>query len=85
MLVFSTAIISLLLFWRFIPGWVGESVGMLAGLISTPFFMEFSFVVMGFIIVVSLNAYRNKSQGGDFVEIDPKDLPDQFRSDKDES
>lgn len=83
--VFSAAVISLLMFWRFIPGWVGESVGMVAGVLSTPFFMEFSFVVMGFIIVILLNNYRRKLQGGDYVEVDSEDLPEKFRSDSDEA
>ena len=81
-IIFSlmSVVICLLAFWRYIPGWVGESVGMVAGLISTPFFLETSFFVMGLGIVVLLNSQRRKKDGDDFVEFDAQD----FRaSDKD--
>ncbi len=60
----------LLVGWRLIPGWVGESFGMLAGILSTPFFMEGSFVIMGFLIVVGLNTWRRRNEGDEFVEIE---------------
>jgi len=84
LVVISTSFVCLLLFWRFMPGWVGESFGMVAGVVSTPFFMEFSFVVTGFFAVVLLNSYRRRLQGGDYVEIDQEQLPEEFRSDSDE-
>lgn len=80
----SLAVISLLLFWRFIPGWVGESFGMVAGVISTPFFMEFTFIVLGFVIVLVLNTWRRRSGGDEYVEVEEKDLPAEFRSRPDE-
>lgn len=69
---FMTAVICLLVFWRYIPGWVGESVGKVAGLISTPFILEASFFVMGLGIVVLLNSWRRKKDGDDFVEFNEK-------------
>lgn len=69
-----TSVICLLVFWRFIPGWVGESVGKLAGLLSTPFILEASFFVMGLGIVVLLNSWRRKKDGNDFVEFDVRDF-----------
>jgi len=80
LIMFSAAIISLLLFWRFIPGWLGESFGMLAGIISTPFFLESSFAIMGLAIVVTLNSWRRKHGGDEYVEVEEKDLPVKFRS-----
>jgi hypothetical protein len=64
---------SLLLFWRQIPGWVGESVGMVVGIMSTPFFMEASFVILGIIIVVGLNTWRRHKEGDEFVTMEEKD------------
>ena len=84
MLLFSVAVISLLLFWKFIPGWVGEGVGMLAGVISTPFFMESSFVLMGFVIVILLNSWRRRRAGDEYVNVEEKDLPVEFRSGSEE-
>lgn len=68
------SVISLLLFWRFIPGWVGESVGLVAGIISTPFFLEASFFLIGVMVVVVLNSWRRKKAGDDFVEFDQQDF-----------
>lgn len=75
-IIFSlmAAVICLLLFWRYIPGWVGESVGKIAGLISTPFILEASFFVMGLGIVVLLNSWRRKKAGDDFVEFNEQDF-----------
>lgn len=72
--VFMSAVTSLLLFWRYIPGWVGESVGKVAGLISTPFILEASFFVMGLGIVVLLNSWRRNKDGDDFVEFEERDF-----------
>lgn len=75
-IIFSlmASVICLLVFWRYIPGWVGESVGKVAGLISTPFILEASFFVMGLGIVVLLNSWRRKKDGDDFVEFDARDF-----------
>lgn len=69
-LAIMSAVICLLAFWRLIPGWVGESVGWAAGLISTPFFLEAFFIVMGFGMVILLNSWRRKKEGDDFVVLD---------------
>ncbi len=63
---------SLLMFWRLIPGWVGESVGMVVGVMSTPFFMEASFIILGFLIVISLNIWRRHRAGDEFVTLEEK-------------
>lgn len=60
----------LLVGWRLIPGWVGEAFGTVAGILSTPFFMEGSFVVIGLITVLVLNTWRRRREGDEFVEID---------------
>lgn len=77
------AICAALLGWRFVPGWVGEWIGMMIGVMTTPFFMEASFVILGLVVVVGLNTWRRKRAGEELVyleEIDgpevPADLPD---------
>ncbi len=70
--VFGAAI-SLLLFWREIPGLFGETVGKFVGIMSTPFFMEASFAILGFLIVVSLNIWRRHKDGDEFVTIEEND------------
>lgn len=73
LLVVAGLVISLLLFWRAIPGLLGETVGKVVGIMSTPFFMEASFVILGFIIVVSLNTWRRYKEGDEFVTMEEKD------------
>jgi hypothetical protein len=82
----TTGIVSLLAGWRFVPGLLGEWLGFIAGVISTPFFLEGTFVILGFIIVMSLNSWRRYREGDEFVYLDqvsgpdvPKDLPDHAR------
>lgn len=79
--IVSALTVTFLLFGRFIPGVVGESFRMLAGVISTPFFMEASFFMLGVVIVVALNAWRRHREGDEFVtieqmEFDPQRLND---------
>jgi len=72
LLVVACLVISLLMFWREIPGLLGETVGKVVGIMSTPFFMEASFVILGFFIVVSLNTWRRQKEGDEFVTIETK-------------
>jgi hypothetical protein len=75
LLVVAATVISLLIFWREIPGLLGETVGKVVGIMSTPFFMEASFVILGFLIVVSLNTWRRHKEGDEFVTIETKAEP----------
>ena len=70
LLVVAVSFVSLLIYWRLIPGWVGESIGMVVGIMSTPFFMEASFVILGILIVVGLNTWRQHKDGDEFVTIE---------------
>ncbi len=67
-------VVSLLLGWRYLPGWVGEGFGVVAGVITTPFFMEATFFVTGMLIVVGLNIWRRNREGDEFVYIDESGL-----------
>lgn len=61
--------------WRFVPGVFGEWLGVIAGVMSTPFLLEIFFVILGLIIVVGLNHLRQKRDGDDFVYIEKVDDP----------
>jgi len=80
LLVVMLGFVMLLLSWRKIPGLLGETVGKMVGIMSTPFFMEASFVILGFLIVVTLNTWRRHKEGDEFVSIEtegePADRPD---------
>jgi len=75
-----------LLGWRYLPGLFGETVGTIIGMMTTPFVMETSFIILGIIIVITLNNWRRFKEGDDFVYLEqidgpdaPKDLPDQAK------
>lgn len=73
LLAISTVTVTFLMGWRYIPGWVGESFGTVAGVMSTPFFMEGSFFLLGVVIVIGLNAWRRRKEGDEFVTIELED------------
>lgn len=56
--------------WRFLPGLLGEWVGTMIGILTTPFFMEASFAILGLLIVIMLNHWRVSRDGDEFVELE---------------
>jgi len=77
---------TLLIGWRQVPGVAGEWLGLIVGLMSTPFLLEASFLIIGLVIVVTVNQLRQRKEGDEFVileQIDgpdvPADLPDQAK------
>ncbi len=86
LLTIAILVPSALLGWRLLPGLWGEWLGTLAGLLTTPFVMETSFVILGLLIVVSINHRRRMKDGDDFVFLEqvddtnvPNHLPDQAK------
>lgn len=83
LLLIAILVPSALMGWRLVPGVWGEWLGMVIGLMTTPFVMETTFITLGIILVVSINHWRRIKEGDDFVfleQIDerdaPKNLPD---------
>lgn len=75
-----------LMTWSKIPGALGEWLGTMLGIMTTPFFMESSFIMLGLFIVISLNVWRRHREGDELVYLEqvvgpdtPADLPDQAR------
>ncbi len=69
---------SLLLGWRYLPGVLGEWVGTMVGLATTPFLLEATFVVFGFCVVFWLNHRSEKKEGSEWVYLEQvvdADLP----------
>jgi len=66
----TCGVVALLLGWRKVPGVFGEWLGMLVGIMSTPFFLEASFVVLGVLLVLIIGAIRRHREGDDFVSLD---------------
>ncbi|GAA5121932.1 hypothetical protein JIN84_01390 [Luteolibacter yonseiensis] len=71
-ILISLAVIvpGLLVGWRFLPGLWGEWLGTMIGILTTPFFMEASFAILGLVIVITLNHWRISRDGDEFVEIE---------------
>ena len=65
----STALI-LLWLGRGLPGWPGEVFRMITGLLTTPIFMEVSFLFLGLLLVLAINHWRRRRDGDECVEID---------------
>jgi hypothetical protein len=83
-LTLSVAVMGSWIGWKQLPGVLGEWVGMIVGIMTTPFFMETSFILLGLATVVSINTWRRNKEGDDFVYLDqvsgpgvPTNLPEQ--------
>ena len=72
-------VVALLVGWRSVPGVAGEWLGMLAGVMSTPFFLEASFVMVGVLIVLALNAIQRQRDGDDFISLKQLEQRDRAR------
>lgn len=59
--------------WRYLPGLMGEWIGTMVGVATTPFFLEGSFVVLGLTVVVAINHWRQKRDGDELVYLEPAD------------
>ena len=68
-LVFSAILVT----WRLLPEVLADWIGTMVGIMTTPFFLEASFIFIGLTIVVAINHWRQKRDGDDFVEIEVKD------------
>ena len=68
--------------WRFLPGLLGEWAGLMIGVMTTPFLMEASFVILGLFVVFGINHWRRKRNGDECVYLEelgdphPKGLPE---------
>lgn len=84
LLLIGAILSGILVGWRYLPGILGEAMGTLIGIITTPFLMEISLAFMGLMIVIGLNIRHRMKEGDDFVYLEqvdgpdsPTDLPDQ--------
>jgi len=81
--VLMTVVVGLMVGWRKLPGLLGEWVGIIVGVMSTPFFLEATFIIIGMVTVLSFNIWRRHKEGEEFVYLDqvsgediPGNLPD---------
>ncbi|MEI7957206.1 MAG: hypothetical protein WCJ66_18740 [Verrucomicrobiota bacterium] len=70
----TCGVVALLLGWRLVPGLLGEWLGTIVGILSTPFFLQASFVVLGVLVIMVVNAVHRHRDGDEFVAL--ADLPE---------
>ena len=78
MTVLGGFIIIHVLLWlgrSFLPGFPGELCGRIQGLSITPFVMEFFMIAFGFMVVLSINHFRQKWDGDELVYLEVVDDP----------
>jgi hypothetical protein len=71
-------------FGSHIPGVAGEFFARVLGIMTTPFILEASLCILGFVIVLTLNQWRQLRDGDEFVYLEQvkeagTTLPDQAR------
>ncbi len=76
LLLLTLLVCGSLLGWGYLPGLLGEWIGTMIGVMTTPFFLEGSFIVIGLMIVVTLNHWRQKRDGDEMVYLEQVDGPD---------
>jgi hypothetical protein len=83
LLVLTVLVSGALIGWRYLPGLLGEWMGVVIGVMSTPFLLEISFGILGLMVVLMLNHWRQKRAGDELVYLeevkDPDGLPDHAR------
>lgn len=75
LLLITVLVCGVLIGWRHLPGILGEWLGTMIGVVTTPFFLELSFVVLGITIVMMLNHWRQKREGDELVYLEQVDEP----------
>ncbi len=59
--------------WGYLPGLLGEWVGLMVGVATTPFILEATFVVIGLILVLIINHWRRQRAGDELVYLEQAD------------
>jgi hypothetical protein len=76
LVMLAVTVCGLLVGWRYLPGLLGEWIGMMIGVLTTPFFLEASFICIGLTLVVAINHWRQKRDGDELVYLEQVDGPD---------
>lgn len=73
LLVISLSVCGALIGSRYMSGLLGEWLSLMIGIMTTPFFMEASFLIIGLIIVIGLNTWRRRKDGEELVYLERVD------------
>ena len=75
LLAIMIMVCGVLMGWRHLPGILGEWLGVVVGVMTTPFFLELSFAVLGLVVVLMLNHWRQKRAGDELMYLEQVDEP----------
>jgi hypothetical protein len=67
LLAVGGGVLGLWLGWLKLPGAAGEMLGMIVGVMSTPFFLEATFVLLGCLILMAVNTIQRRREGDEWV------------------
>lgn len=73
LVVITLSVCGALIFSRYMTGLLGEWLSLMIGIMTTPFFMEASFLILGLIIVIGLNTWRRRKEGEELVFLERVD------------
>lgn len=73
LVLISLFVCGALIFSRYMTGLLGEWLSLMIGIMTTPFFMEASFLILGLIIVIGLNTWRRRKEGEELVFLERVD------------
>ena len=76
LMLLTLLICGLLAGWGHLPGVLGEWIGMMVGLATTPFLLEATFLILGLVIVLAINGWRRRRDGDDLVYLEQVDGAD---------
>lgn len=83
LVLLTLGICGLLVGWGYLPGVLGEWVGMMVGVATSPFLLEATCLILGLMLVVAINGWRRNRDGDELVYLEriegadvPGDLPE---------
>lgn len=76
LVLIALGICGLLVGWGHVPGVLGEWIGTMVGVATTPFLLEATCLILGLTLVVALNVWRRHRDGDELVYLERIDGPD---------
>ncbi len=70
LLLIAVLVSGVLIGWHYIPGVLGDWIGFMVGVATTPFFLEASFAILGLMLVLLINHWRRNHSGEELVDLD---------------
>ena len=76
LLLIAVLVSTVLLGWRSVPGVLGEWIGLMVGVVTSPFILETFFACLGLMLVLLVNHWRMKRSSDELVYLESEE-PDE--------